>query len=110
MNSGKNIITRDSQLFHRYVRDRTTFFDLYKMVMLVHTGDHKLKLDQTVALCGFPSRGVGSGARYLDTLPMGYPFDYLHQFYDEGNWMTQNMDYVDVNIFHKNEIDINNKN
>lgn len=38
---------------------------------------------------------------------MGYPFD---RRIDESNWMTPNMHYVDVNIFHKTETDINNKN
>lgn len=143
--SGKNLITRDSQLFHRYVRDRTTFFDLYKIVMSVNKGDNRFKLDQTEAHCGFPSRlmlprgrkggmlfqiyaiispiheptikyhegydsdiscGVGTGARYLDSLPLGYPFD---RRINEVDWFTPNMQYLDVNIFHKHENEINNK-
>lgn len=50
------------------------------------------------------SCGVGSGARYVDSLPFGYPFD---RPIDEKYWLTPNMYYYDVNIFHKKEMDIN---
>lgn len=50
------------------------------------------------------SCGVGTGGRYLDTLPFGYPFD---RPIDEKYWLTPNMYYYDVNIFHKKEMDIN---
>lgn len=50
------------------------------------------------------SCGVGSGARYLDTLAFGYPFD---REINRANWYTPNMHFYDVNIFHKKEVDIN---
>ncbi|XP_055373620.1 hexamerin-1.1-like [Condylostylus longicornis] len=46
--------------------------------------------------------GVGSGSRYLDTLPLGYPFD---RPIEETEWYTPNMYYYDTFIFHKKEVD-----
>lgn len=141
--SGNNIITRNSQEFSWYVKDRTTYYELYKWVMSAYNGKTTFTLDMTEAHNGFPSRlmlpkgskggfpfqfffiitpyhapkveqfstfehtinaGVGSGARYVDTLPFGYPFD---RRIDRTVWYTPNMYYYDVNIFHKTEIDIN---
>lgn len=48
--------------------------------------------------------GVGSGAKFVDSLPFGYPFD---RKIDPTVWFTDNMFYYDVNIFHKKETDIN---
>ncbi|XP_062540229.1 hexamerin-1.1-like [Armigeres subalbatus] len=48
--------------------------------------------------------GVGSGARYVDSLPFGYPFD---RPIDEKVWFTPNMYYYDAVIYHKNEKEIN---
>uniref|UniRef100_A0A182J7X8 Uncharacterized protein n=1 Tax=Anopheles atroparvus TaxID=41427 RepID=A0A182J7X8_ANOAO len=48
--------------------------------------------------------GVGSGARYIDSLPFGYPFD---RPIDEKVWFTPNMYYLDTKIFHKKEEEIN---
>ena len=56
---------------------------------------------------GFDSRitcGIGSGARWLDSLPFGYPFD---RPIDEKVWYTPNMKYVDSMIYHKKESEIN---
>lgn len=50
------------------------------------------------------SCGVGSGARYIDTLPFGYPFD---RSIDETTFYTPNMVFEDVIIFHKRETDVN---
>lgn len=141
--SGNNVITRNSQEFTWFVKDRTTYYELYKWVMSAYNGQTTFTLDMTEAHNGFPNRlmlprgskggypfqfffiitpyhapkveqystfeytisaGVGSGARYLDTLPFGYPFD---RRIDRTVWYTPNMYYYDVNIFHKTEIDIN---
>ncbi|ETN67251.1 hexamerin 2 beta [Anopheles darlingi] len=48
--------------------------------------------------------GVGSGARYIDSLPFGYPFD---RPIDEKVWFTPNMYYLDTVIYHKKESEIN---
>ncbi|KFB47677.1 AGAP001657-PA-like protein [Anopheles sinensis] len=48
--------------------------------------------------------GVGSGARYVDSLPFGYPFD---RPIDEKVWFTPNMYYLDTMIYHKKEAEIN---
>lgn len=53
---GKNVITRNSHDFYGFVQDRTTYFELYKKVMLAVTGDTKFPLDQSEAHCGFPER------------------------------------------------------
>jgi Hemocyanin, ig-like domain len=140
---GKNTFVRDSQQFTMFVKDRTSFYELYKQVMSAYSGTGKFELDQTEAHCGFPSRlmlpkgkkggmpfqfyfivspyhapitpqyegydeyvscGISSGAKYLDSLPFGYPFDReIH----ESVWFTPNMYYYDVNIFHKKETEIN---
>jgi hypothetical protein len=49
--------------------------------------------------------GVGSGSRYVDSLPIGYPFD---REIDETYWFTPNMWYEDVMVYHKREKEINN--
>ncbi|EDS29983.1 arylphorin subunit alpha [Culex quinquefasciatus] len=140
---GKNVITRNSLSFNGYVKDRTSFYELYKKVMLGYTTDVKFPLDNTEAHCGFPNRlmlpkgkkggmpfqfffmvspytapevqqytgfdpvlscGVGSGARYFDKLPFGYPFD---RKIDETYFYVPNMFFEDAIIFHKKEGDIN---
>lgn len=140
---GKNDIVRNSEDFSWFVKDRTTYFELYKQLMLSMNGGGKFPLDMSEAHCGFPARlmlpkgkvggmlyqffymvipfypptterftgydyklscGVGSGARYLDTLPFGYPFN---RPIDTKNWYTPNMFYHDVNIFFKREYEIN---
>lgn len=141
--SGKNVIVRDSQEYTWYVKDRTTYYELYKWVMTSYKGETKFTLDMTEAHNGIPNRlmlpkgkkggmpyqfffivspyyapaltqytgfdrvihsGVGSGAKYVDSLPFGYPFD---RKIDETVWYTTNMFYYDVNIFHKKESEIN---
>jgi hypothetical protein len=141
---GKNIITRNSVDFYGFVQDRTSYYDLYKKIMLAVTTNGKFPLDQSEAHCGFPARlmlpkgkkggmvfqmffivseyhaptvplykgydpvvscGVGSGARYIDSLPFGYPFDRHVDFKD---FHTPNMFFEDVIIFHKKEeIEVN---
>jgi hypothetical protein len=44
------------------------------------------------------SCGIGSGSRYLDTLPFGFPFD---RPIDETYWYTRNMYFYDTKIYHK---------
>lgn len=51
------------------------------------------------------STGVGSGSRYVDSLPFYYPLDRpINKYY----WYTPNMYYQDVTIYHKTEAEINN--
>jgi len=124
---GDNIITRDSSDFTWYVKDTTTYFDLYKTTMMVT--DKKTKwdvTDYTEGRFGFPDRlmlpkGKKGGmpfqfyfivtpytpatdGYYVDNLPFGYPFD---RKIDETYWYTPNMFYYDVNIFHKKEVEVN---
>ncbi|XP_050087151.1 larval serum protein 2-like [Anopheles aquasalis] len=141
--AGENVIARNSQDFSWFVKDRTTYFDLYKQVMKAFSGDYKFPIDMSEAHCGFPARlmlpkgkkggmpfqfffmvtpyhapeverftgfdhtvscGIGSGARYLDTLPFGYPFN---RKIDEAAWFTPNMVYYDAMIYHKSETEVN---
>ncbi|XP_055611934.1 hexamerin-1.1-like [Uranotaenia lowii] len=143
LTAGKNVITRNSLNFNGYVKDRTSFYELYKKVMLAYKSDEKFPLDMTEAHCGFPNRlmlpkgkkggmpfqfyfivspyhepevvqytgfdpvvscGVGSGARYFDKLPFGYPFD---RPIDETYFYVSNAFFEDVVIFHKKEGDVN---
>lgn len=140
---GKNDIVRNSEDFSWFVKDRTTYYELYKQLMMSINGEAKFPLDMTEAHCGFPMRlmlpkgrtggmmyqffymvmpyvppkverftgydfkltcGIGSGARYLDSLPFGYPFN---RPISEKYWNTPNMYYHDVNIFFKRESEIN---
>lgn len=141
--AGPNVIERDSQQYAWYVKDRTTFFELYRWVMTSAHGETKFTLDMTEAHNGLPQRlllpkgkkagmpfqfffivsplhapavepntgfdpvvssGVGSGARFLDTLPFGYPFD---RPIEADAWYTSNMFFKDVSVFHKKEAEIN---
>lgn len=141
--SGKNLVTRNSQDFTSYIKDRTTYYELYQWVMKAYNGETEFPLDMTEAHCGFPNRlmlpkgrkggmtfqfffiitpyeppkeeqftgfnefiscGIGSGARYIDDLPMGFPFD---RKIDETVWFTQNMYYFDAEVFHKTEAEVN---
>lgn len=140
---GKNIIKRTSQQFYYSVRDRTTYSELYKRVMMALEGSSKFQLDMSEAHCGFPDRlllpkgtlggypmqfffiinefkdtesrfttydttlscGVGTGARYFDNLPLGYPFD---RRINEHYFYTRNMFFKDVVIYHKVGDTVNN--
>lgn len=125
--AGENVITRDSNDFTWYVKDTTSYFELYKTTMLFNEGKSKWDVtDYTEPRFGFPDRlmlprGKKGGmpfqfyfivtpytpstdSYYVDNLPFGYPFD---RRIDETNWYTPNMYYYDVNIFHKKEIEVN---
>lgn len=143
LNVGNNLIVRESNDFFMTVRDRTTYYDLYKLIMGATNGDQTYPLGNYEAHSGFPNRlmlpkgkkggqifklfvhispynvplvkqytgydhtvsvGIGSGARWLDSLPFGFPLD---RKIDELIWYTPNMLYYDVNIFHKQENEIN---
>lgn len=141
--AGNNMIVRDSRSFLQTVRDKTTYFELYKYVMGALSGEEPFLLDNKEAHSGFPNRlvlpkgkvggqlyslfvyispyvpspveqysgfesdisvGIGSGARWLSSMPFGYPLD---RKINELNWHTPNMLYLDVPIFHKTENEIN---
>lgn len=141
--AGNNLIMRESRDFMRVVQDRTTYFDLYKMLMLALDGQNSFLLDNKEAHSGFPYRlllpkgkvggqpfslfvhlspyvsadveqylgfdsdvsvGIGSGARWLSSMPFGYPLD---RKINEINWYTTNMHYEDILIHHKTENEIN---
>lgn len=143
LKTGINEITRESREFFFQAKDRTTYYDLYKYVMMATAGQKQYPMDNTEFHSGFPQRlllpkgkkggqvfklfvhvspyfapkvqqfttfdpivsaGIGSGSRYIDSLPLGYPFD---RHIDEFAWYTPNMHYQDVTIFHKTESEIN---
>jgi hypothetical protein len=124
---GDNVISRDSSEFTWYVKDTTTYFDLYKNTMMFNDKKSKWDVsDYTEGRFGFPDRlmlpkGKKGGmpfqfyfiitpytpstdGYYVDNLPFGYPFD---RKIDETYWYTPNMYYYDVNIFHKKEVEVN---
>lgn len=49
------------------------------------------------------SCGVGSGSRYLDSVPFGFPFN---RHFDIHNYFTSNMFFHDTFIYHKMNNDI----
>ncbi|XP_055629279.1 hexamerin-1.1-like [Toxorhynchites rutilus septentrionalis] len=141
--AGKNTIVRNSRDFYWSVRDRTTYKDLYKKVMMAYKGDYKFQLDMSESHCGWPDRlllpkglpngyeltfyfivtpyqqpkvqqystydhlytcGVGSGSKYVDDLPFGYPFDRPINY---GYFLTKNMYFKNALIYHFDDIQMN---
>lgn len=142
LKSGVTEIERKSVDFSWFVKDRTTFYELYKHLMQAKKGGDKFVLDMSEAHCGFPSRlmlprgrvggfavqfffmlmpyhapaverftgydqsiscGVGSGSRYLDSMPFGFPFN---RRFDIHDFATPNMYFYETMIFHKVNNDI----
>ncbi|EAT33748.1 AAEL013983-PA [Aedes aegypti] len=140
---GKNTIVRNSRDYYWSVRDRTTYSDLYKKVMMAYKGQDKFVLDMSEAHCGFPDRlllpkglpsgfemtfyfivtpyyapkveqfstydysyscGVGSGSKYIDDLPFGFPFDREINF---TYFFTKNMYFKDVLVYHTDDMKLN---
>ncbi|XP_058830440.1 hexamerin-1.1-like [Topomyia yanbarensis] len=54
--AGKNTIVRNSRDFFWSVKDRTTYVELYKKIMLAFDGSEEFLLDMSEAHCGFPDR------------------------------------------------------
>lgn len=141
MVEGENSFERKSSDFSWFVKDRTTYFDLYKSLMTAINGGEPFPLDMSEAHCGFPSRlmlprgrvggypvqfffmlmpyhdteparftgfdetiscGIGSGTRYLDNMPFGFPFNRRFEYhfipYD-------NMYFYDTFVYHKMDSD-----
>lgn len=134
--TGKNMVTRNSNEFSFFVKDRTTYFELYKQVMTAFNGGEKYELHTSEAWTGFPSRlmlpkGKKGGMMYqmffivspyhqttikhhegITEGGYGYidslPYGYpLDREIDETIWYTPNMFYQDVNIFHKTHSEVN---
>lgn len=142
LKEGENIIEKKSTDFSWFVKDRTTYFELYKSLMTAMNGGDKYPLDMSEAHCGFPSRlmlprgrvgglpvkfflmvypyhpptvdrftgydssvscGVGTGSRFLDLMPFGYPFN---KPFEQHFKPTQNMFFYDTLIYHKANDDI----
>lgn len=73
--------------------------------LFVHVSPyHAPAIEQFTGFDKVVSIGIGSGARWVDSLPFGYPLD---RYIDELVWYTPNMHYHEVNIFHKKENEIN---
>lgn len=62
------------------------------------------KVKQFTGYDSVVSCGVGSGARYLDTLPLGFPFD---RTIDDRHFYSSNMVFYDTLIYHKKETEVN---
>lgn len=62
LSAGNNLITRASTDFFMQVKDRTTYYELYKWLMLAKSGEKQWQMDNTEAHSGFPNRLI---------LPMG---------------------------------------
>lgn len=54
--AGNNAITRESREFFYQIKDRTTYYDLYKSVMLASAGQREWHMDNIEAHSGFPNR------------------------------------------------------
>jgi len=53
---GKNLIKRGSNDFYWTVKDRTTYTEMYKYIMLAYDGKYEFPLDISEPHCGFPDR------------------------------------------------------
>lgn len=127
---GSNAIVRESREFFHRVKDRTTYYELYKRLMTANAGTRQWQMDDIEAHSKFPNRlllprGKKGGqvfrmfvhvsphfppkgnqySRIIDAAPLGYPLD---RVIDEFHWYTPNMYYRDVTIYHKTENEINN--
>lgn len=139
--AGENAVERKSTDFTWFVKDRTSYFELYKNLMTAINGGEKFPLDMSEAHCGFPSRlmlprgrvggypvqfffmavpykaptverftgfdptiscGVGSGSRYLDVMPFGFPFNKKFGYHFET---LDNMFFYDTFVYHKMNTD-----
>ncbi|XP_053687490.1 hexamerin-1.1-like [Sabethes cyaneus] len=134
---GKNTFVRNSRDFFWSIKDRTSYVELYKKMMMAIGGKEEFMLDMSEAHCGFPDRmilpmGWSSGMKmqfyfiitpytmmksedsmvfdkaymcggfkYVDTLPMGFPFDREINY---SYWYTKNMLFKDVMIYHKDDL------
>lgn len=56
LKAGRTVIARNSDQFTFYSKDRTSYFDLYKTIMLAVNGETKLPVDFSESTCGFPQR------------------------------------------------------
>lgn len=140
---GKNTVVRNSRDYFWSIRDRTSYSDLYKKIMMAYKGEDKFVLDMSEAHCGFPDRlllpkglpsgfemtfyfivtpyyapkveqfstyeytyscGVGSGSKYVDDLPFGFPFDREINF---AYFFTKNMYFKDVLVYHIDDMKLN---
>lgn len=54
--AGSNLITRESREFFYQIKDRTTYYDLYKSLMLTSAGQTEWHMDNIEAHSGFPNR------------------------------------------------------
>ncbi|XP_055855263.1 larval serum protein 1 beta chain-like [Episyrphus balteatus] len=135
--AGENMIKRSSKDYLWTSKDRTTFAELYKMVMMAMEDKNELRLDIAEPHCAFPARlvlprgwvkgmpmkmivmispykmmeeqmgvtydrsylcGIGSGSRFIDNMPLGYPFD--RKIENMSDMMVPNMFWKDVKIYH----------
>lgn len=58
LKAGLNVIARNSDQFTFYAKDRTSYYELYKTVMLSVNSESKLPADFSESTCGFPQRLV----------------------------------------------------
>ncbi|KAI8117625.1 Arylphorin subunit C223 [Lucilia cuprina] len=117
-----NELKRSSKNFYWTSRKTTSYTELYKYVMLAFEGKYEIPLGQSANPTGMPmqfffyvtpftaeyeqfstfdykySCGIGSGVRYVDEMPFGYPFD---REIDEYEFFVPNMYFKDVKIYHK---------
>ncbi|XP_055907157.1 larval serum protein 1 beta chain-like [Eupeodes corollae] len=138
---GENMIKRSSMDYVWTSKDRTTFAELYKMVMMASEDKTKLRLDVSQPHCAFPARlvlprgwvkgmpmkmivmispykmdqeqhmtydhsylcGIGSGARFVDNMPFGYPFD--RKIENMRDMVVPNMFWKDVKIYHMDKFE-----
>ncbi|EDW03509.1 larval serum protein 1 gamma chain [Drosophila grimshawi] len=133
--AGTNSFKRTSSDFSWTAKDRITYTELYKYVMLASEGTYKFPLDVSEPHNAFPDRlvlprgweegmpmqfyffvspytedyeqfsnfdytyesGVGSGTRFVDSKPFGYPFD---RTIDEYSFFVPNGYFKDVKIYY----------
>lgn len=119
---GKNVISRSCSEFPYFVKDYSTYYDLYKYVFLAKKGDHSEFKDFNRH--GFPWRLMlpkgkkeGFPVQFFFIISPDHEVSFerynvrrytfpLDRKIDEAEWFTPNMFYYDTMIFHKKEKEV----
>lgn len=87
LKAGRSIVARNSNQFTFYSNDRTSYYDLYKTVMLAVNSGVALPADFSQSTCGFPQRlMLPKGKR------VGFPvqlFVIISEYRSPSTWVIQ---------------------
>ncbi|XP_036325815.1 larval serum protein 1 beta chain-like [Rhagoletis pomonella] len=73
----------------------------FPVQLLFYIAPYQATVEQAYNFDASYSAGIGSGARYVDNRPFGYPLD---RPIDEYEFFVPNMYFVDASIYHQNTL------